>query len=977
MLPVENSLGGTIYRNIDLLLRRNVHIIGEHNFRVRHCLLALPGTKKEDIKTVISHPQALAQCEEYINNLGAVAQNESDTAGSAEMIAQKKLKGFAAVASALAAKTYGLEILDEGIEDESSNFTRFLCLERIPEQQQTRPNPVVSLTETRMKTSIVFCLNGAREPGKLFKALSTFALRDISITKIESRPMKNIANIIREARKPFFNDFAAQSTEWKEGGGERLRAKFQYLFYIDVLAGIQDKTTVNALRHLGEVCSFLRVLGCYPESREMSIAPPSSEAKDQSEPTQEAKGDKALKKKGAMTILIVGFGVFGQFLAKTFVKQGHRVLATSRSDYTALAESMGVEYKTMDHIEELFGMDKLDSIVLSVSINSFKKVVSSLPWKCVKTPLKTVVVDVLSVKIHAKTTLLSLLPPDFGILCTHPMFGPESGKNGWAGLPFMFDRVRVTDRRNCEKFVKIFSDERCSMYEMSCELHDSYAASSQFITHTTGRLLSKLGLQSTPINTKGFESLLKLIETTCKDSFDLYEGLYKHNVHSKQQLTHLRKAFDELEATLTQSDEQNRKKEEEKKAAAAGVHTSQAEVNPRVAAMKPSATIQIHSLATALKDEGKKVFSLAVGEPNDTPCPKPILKAAEVALRTGKTYYTSSVGMIELREEVCKKLKRDNGLDYTPGQIVCSNGAKQSIMQLVTALVSPSDEIIIPAPYWTSYPDICRMAGCEPVIVRTEAKDSYQMSAAQLEAAITPRTRALILCSPSNPTGSVYPEEKLKELAKVLEKYPRVFVISDEIYEYITYEGATHTSFASLPNMYERTAVVNGFSKGFAMTGFRLGYVAAPLKVAKLCAKVQGQITSCPCSISQHAGVAALRMGMKPVQDMIQDFTTKRQYVLDSLSKMTGVVCSRPMGAFYVLPQISAYYGRMTPDKKQIISDSTSFCKHLLSEYKVALVPGIGFGDDRCLRISYAGAMSDLEEAMTRLKKCLDSLVEA
>ncbi|GAB5362778.1 hypothetical protein AAMO2058_000827800 [Amorphochlora amoebiformis] len=870
------------------------------------------------------------------------------------MIQKNQLKGYAAIASSLAAETYNLEKLDEGIEDEQSNFTRFLYLERLPEM----PPKSLQAPKSTMKTSLVFCLNSARMPGKLFRALSTFSLRDISITKIESRPMKNIMNVIREARRPLY-DFKTSGAKAFDSA-----AKFQYLFYVDILSGMDEQRTQNALGHLSEVCSFLRVLGSYPESREMKDV--------MNETKQHALTEKKRKPKAGMSILIVGFGTFGQFLAKTFVSQGHKVYGCSRGNkYAKVAESLGVVYKSLDDIKHFFTLN-LDCILISVSIKSFEKVVKSLPWHLLKEEDETVVVEVCSVKIHPKTVLLQEVPKTVDILCTHPMFGPESGKYGWKGLPFMYDCVRISNRINCDRFLQSFQEEGCRMYQMSCELHDAYAASSQFITHTTGRVLSKLGLKSTPINTKGFESLLKLVETTCRDSFDLYEGLYRHNQHSKQQLALMRKAFDELEDTL---DRASQAASLDKKQSKGDQNPAQAGVNPNVAGMKPSATIQIHSLATALKDRGEEVVSLAVGEPNDTKCPEPIVKAAQAALTGGKTYYTSSVGMLELRKEICAKFLRDNNLKYTPSQIVCSNGAKQSIMQLVTALVSRSDEVIIPAPYWTSYPDICRLAGCKPIIVQTDLKDNYRMSPAQLEAALTPRTRILILCSPSNPTGSVYPKERLAELVKVLQKFPRVFVLADEIYEYITYEGTKHVSIASFEGMYERTAVVNGFSKGFAMTGFRLGYIAAPPPIAKLCAKVQGQITSCPCSISQHAGVAALKMGMGPVNEMVQDFTRKRKFVVDFLGTIPSVKFSKPTGAFYIFPQISAFYGKYTPDRKQMIANSTEFCKHLLAEHKVALVPGAGFGDDRCLRISYAGDINELKTAMVRLKVCLESLV--
>jgi aspartate aminotransferase/aspartate/glutamate/aspartate-prephenate aminotransferase len=327
---------------------------------------------------------------------------------------------------------------------------------------------------------------------------------------------------------------------------------------------------------------------------------------------------------------------------------------------------------------------------------------------------------------------------------------------------------------------------------------------------------------------------------------------------------------------------------------------------------------------------------------------------------------------MELREAICRKLERDNDLSVDPGQIVCSNGAKQSIALAVHALCDEGDEVLIPAPYWVSYPEMARFAGAEPSVVKTSVEDEYKLSPEQLEASITDRTRMLILCSPSNPTGAVYTPDELSALADVLRRHEDVLVLSDEIYEYVLY-GAEHVAFATLPGMKDRTITVNGFSKGFAMTGWRLGYMAAPEPIAGACAKIQGQFTSAPSSISQKAGVAAYEMDPQPVRDMVSAFRERRDYVVDRLRSLDGVRCPMPEGAFYVYPDVSAFFGASTPGG-DTIEDSSDLCFYLLEEHHVALVPGTAFGVDDGLRISYASSMDDLETGLDRIEAGLAAL---
>ena len=394
-------------------------------------------------------------------------------------------------------------------------------------------------------------------------------------------------------------------------------------------------------------------------------------------------------------------------------------------------------------------------------------------------------------------------------------------------------------------------------------------------------------------------------------------------------------------------------------------------LNPRVEAMQPSATLAMSARAKQLRREGQPIIALSAGEP-DFNTPAPISEAGIQAIRDGFTNYTENAGMIELRERICEKLSRDNDLDYSPDQILCSNGAKQSVALAIHVLCRPSSEVIIPAPYWVSYPEMVRLAGAQPVTVSTSVENNYRLTPEQLEDAITDRTRLVILCSPSNPTGSVYTPDELEALAEVLRKHEQVYVLSDEIYEYILFD-AEHRSVASLDGLTERTITVNGFSKGFAMTGWRLGYMAAPPEIRNAASKVQSQFTSAPSSISQKAGVAALEMDRAPIQEMVDAFQERRDFVLERLRSIDGVRCPTPEGAFYLFPEVSSYLDSHAPDGRHI-EDSEDLCFYLLEEHDVALVPGIAFGEPDGLRLSYAAAMEDLKEALNRIEKGLQAL---
>lgn len=387
--------------------------------------------------------------------------------------------------------------------------------------------------------------------------------------------------------------------------------------------------------------------------------------------------------------------------------------------------------------------------------------------------------------------------------------------------------------------------------------------------------------------------------------------------------------------------------------------------------MKPSATLAMTARANDRRQAGHPVIGLSAGEP-DFDTPVEIAEAAIQAIRDGFTHYTDNAGILELREAICEKLLSDNNIEYDPSQILCSNGAKQSVAQAISVLCQAGDEVVIPAPYWVSYPEMARFAGAIPVGIATDAESGYRITPEQLDAALTPNSRILILCSPSNPTGGVYSPDELRALADVLQRWPRVTVISDEIYELIMYDQ-THLSMASIDGMLERTVTVNGFSKAYAMTGWRLGYMAAPSSIVKACSKLQSQFTSAPSSISQKAGVQALGMNKQPVRKMVQEFRKRRDFVLSKLSQIPDVHCPIPDGAFYVFPDISAYLGSSSRNGRKIVS-SEDLCFYLLDDHDVALVPGAAFGGPSGIRISYAASMDNLTEAMSRIKTAFELL---
>ncbi len=394
------------------------------------------------------------------------------------------------------------------------------------------------------------------------------------------------------------------------------------------------------------------------------------------------------------------------------------------------------------------------------------------------------------------------------------------------------------------------------------------------------------------------------------------------------------------------------------------------QLSKRLTLLSESETIAMSQRSRELQSQGVDVINLSLGEP-DFPTAQHVKEAAIEAINTNFTHYTPVPGIPDLRKAVSDKLLRDNDLHYTPEQIIISNGGKQSLANVVLSLVDPGEEVIIPSPFWVSYPEMVKMAEGVSVVVNAGIDQDFKITPAQLEAAITPKTKLMFLNSPSNPTGSIYSLDELKGLVEVLVRHPQVFVLSDEIYEYINYVGK-HYTIASFPEMKERVIVVNGVSKGYAMTGWRLGYVAAPLWIAKACNKLQGQYTSGVCSIAQKASVAALNGSMKETLAMREAFKRRRDLMVKMAAEIPGLVTSVPPGAFYLFPDVSAFFGKKFQGKE--INNARDLSFYLLEVGHVATVSGSAFGNGNCLRLSYACADEILVEAMKRIKKALGDL---
>ena len=381
-------------------------------------------------------------------------------------------------------------------------------------------------------------------------------------------------------------------------------------------------------------------------------------------------------------------------------------------------------------------------------------------------------------------------------------------------------------------------------------------------------------------------------------------------------------------------------------------------------------TLKMAKLGRELRAQGIDVIDLSLGEP-DFDTPQHIKDAAVKAINDNWSHYTPVPGFLDLREAVCTKLKRDNNLDYKPENIVTSTGAKQSLANTILALVDDDDEVIIPTPYWVTYSELVKIARGKVVEIHAPSSSGFKITPQQLEAAITSKSKVFLFSSPCNPSGAVYSKEELAALVTVFEKHPGIYIIADEIYEYINFVGS-HESIAQFDSIKDRVIIVNGLSKGFAMTGWRLGYIAADSAIAKACEKVQGQFTSGANSITQKAAVTALTTDLRPSMEMVEEFTRRRKRVLELVKEIPGIDCPEPEGAFYIFPDVSSYYGKK--DGENVIAGASEFCMYLLNTAHVSSVMGDAFGEPKCVRFSFANSMEKIEEGWARIKVALAKL---
>ncbi len=393
-------------------------------------------------------------------------------------------------------------------------------------------------------------------------------------------------------------------------------------------------------------------------------------------------------------------------------------------------------------------------------------------------------------------------------------------------------------------------------------------------------------------------------------------------------------------------------------------------VSARLASLSPSATMAMNQASKDLKAKGVDVINLSVGEP-DFFTPDHIKAAGKKAIDDNFSFYPPAPGFPELREAIAAKLKRENDLDYSPEQIVVSAGAKNSLANVMLSLIDKGDEVIVPSPYWVTYVEQVKLAEGKNVILRGKIENDFKVTANEIDKAITSKTKAILICSPSNPTGSVYNKEELAAIAKVIEKHPRVFIVADEIYEHINFVGK-HESIGQFESIKERVVIVNGVSKAYAMTGWRIGYIAAPLWLAKACTKLQGQMLTGPATNAQKAAVEALNGDQSCVKEMLQAFTRRKDLIVKLMKDIPGIEISEPDGAFYVFPKVDIYFGKSFGERK--INNSTELCLYLLEEGHIATVPGEAFGEPTCIRLSFATSDEKITEAVNRMKKALENL---
>lgn len=944
MVPIENSLGGSIHANYDQVLsgyEAGIRVIGEYQLRISHCLLVLPGVKETDLKTVISHPQGLAQCRSYLQRLQLKAEPYYDTAGAAQALARKKCgfdpKTTAAIASLRAGKEFGLVPLATDIQDDHDNITRFILIGKNYNIKTISSNQVRS----HYKTSLAFAADADHQAGALAKCLQVFVLREVNVLRLESRPCPRDVGVV----------------------GSNAQSSFKFIFFVDLEGALEDKPVSQAISHLKDICPLVRILGSYPAA--VGVSEPGRADKALKNIVLQDGGSIPMAPTDAtkMKVGLIGYGTFGRFVARRLLYRGHRVYITSRTDYS---REVPTDFKPNLDISWLLNQN-IDVLVIATSIQSFESVISKIDFAKLN---NCIVVDTLSVKQFPRKVLLEQKNSSFGILCTHPVFGPQSGSGTWKDLPFMYERVRlvnVEQQKRAEMLIKFFADEGCRTIDMDCATHDTLAAETQFLTHLTGRVLEKQHCRRSALDTTGYTSLLSVMENTCKDSFDLFEGLYEYNDKAEKQMTLFKEAFDDISMRLRRGRAQK-------------MGDDSWVVSEMSKKLKPSSTTGMLSRALQRQREGNPTKILSVGQPDYT-CPPWVTKAMQEAAGTKATCgYSSMQGDPQLRAEIAKRYNLKTGEEtYKADDVFMVAGLKLGLYQLVAATCGPGDEVLLPSPTWVSYAAMATMAGASYKFVPADlASDKPYPTAEAIRSGLTSKTKLIILGSPSNPTGTMIPPEEAKKIVSLLmePEWSNVYIVMDEIYDELVFVGKCPSWFDARA-LGKRFILANGFSKSFAMCGLRIGYLITthPL-IMKTLQKIGSQTHSNVNNIAQVGALAGLKHPDTPkwLTERKEEMRQKSVLLVQNINKAKRpIIVTKPEGAFYVMMDVRPFLPSTTPQGRAVV-DALSFAEGLLEEKDVAAVSSDDFGLAGWLRISYATSSETLIAGGTAIAEFVDSL---
>ena len=821
-LPIENSLGGSLIENYDLLTENNFKILGEYQMHINQCLFI---NKKADIttlKNVYSHPQALAQCKNNIIKMDLIPKDYFDTAGSTKM-ALKNINTACICPKEIGLKN-NLQLIKENFQDNNINITRFYLI-------TANHKYINTISGKRTNFTLSFIIDDGI--GKLAQILSLFDKQSINLTKIMSRPFKN-----------------------------NVTEKFKYIFYCEgshhSTYDIFKSWTYNNLPNVN-------ILGIFPIYNQNKLP-----LNDQ------------------FKIGIVGFGRFGQFLAKQMVTYGWEVHCTSKSNYNQIAKKIGVHY----HLKENFEKIKLDCVLFSVSINSFENVIKNINFDFFKNKL---IVDVLSVKKYPYKILTQLLPESADILLTHPMFGPDSAKITWNNKKFIYYNVRITDNKRLNNFLNFWSFNNCDMISLSPDWHDQYAANSQFLTHLTGRILNELNLSSTSIDTDGFKNLLKLVDCTTNDSWDLFDGLYKYNISSEETLNKFQWALSNINKKLNNNE------------------------------IKKSATTEFFEKIQTLDN----IINLAIGIPVNSSFP-PI----KLTLKTNHLQYTPVSGIDKLKRKIVLYCNKRENSKFDNYNCIITPGGKAALLLSLAAISNPGNEWLIPSPYWVSYPDLVKSINCKYKMINTTLTNNWNINLYNIEIEFEKKSvLGIIICHPNNPLGKNYSDNFLKQLIVLSRKYNK-WIICDEVY--LSWSNAS--SILKFTQLNDKIISINSFSKGWGLMGLRVGWILTPHLISNKIISLKSTWLTCTSNFSQM--VALKMLGKKwNLEYKKLELEANKWYTLFNNYK---IIYLKLDGGIYLFPNIQKILLEKTVEQ---------FCNDLLNE-GLAIMPGTNFGNKYHVRIT-------------------------